>query len=119
MSILHYNFDAANVNGDKEPVVLPNLPTPINKLSANETNNIRDKINEIIDNLNPGIDGEPILFTAIATGINQTFTGIPYKIGSVLKSRGELFKGAEWTQTGNTLTILVNVNVGNTIYVKP
>ena len=43
-----YNFDNANVAGDKEAVIVPNVPTLVNKLSANETNGIRDKINEII-----------------------------------------------------------------------
>lgn len=119
MSILHYEFDAANINGDKEPVILPNIPTPVNKLSANETNGIRDKLNEIIDNLEPAVDSEPLLFTAVTTGINQTFTGVNFRAGSVLKSKGELYKGTEWTQTGSTVTILVNVNVGNSIYIKP
>jgi hypothetical protein len=52
MSITHYEFDNANLSGDKEPVVPPNTPTQINKLSANETNNFRDKLNEVIDNVN-------------------------------------------------------------------
>lgn len=66
MSILHYEFDAANPNGDKEAVIYPNIPTPINKLSANETNNIRDKLNEIIDN----VDG-------LAPINSPAFTGFP------------------------------------------
>lgn len=120
MSISHYEFDAANPAGDKEAVIYPNIPTPVNKLSANETNNIRDKINEIIDNLDPVLTpAEPLLFTALSTGTGQTFPGVTFKAGSVLKSRGELFKGTEWTQTGNTVTILVNANIGNTIYIKP
>jgi hypothetical protein len=179
-----YEFDNANPAGDKEAVVVPAIPTLINKLSANETNGIRDKINEIITvgqthftniaylelrlkfkgiiagvpntlvELQPGdiVHGfadantiwtnaryeggdindrnnytplyepkqEPILITATATGINQTFI-LPngYAVGSVLKSKGELFKGTEWTQTSDILTILVNVNTGNTIYLKP
>lgn len=52
MSITHYEFDNANPSGDKEPVIPPNTPTQINKLSANETNNFRDKLNEVIDNVN-------------------------------------------------------------------
>lgn len=51
--ISNYNFDNANVDGDKEAVIIPNIPTLINKLSANETNGIRNKINEIIALVNP------------------------------------------------------------------
>lgn len=47
-----YQFDNANLDGDKEAVILPNPPTLINKLSANETNNIKDKLNEVIDTVN-------------------------------------------------------------------
>ena len=120
MSISHYSFDNANADGDKEAVIIPNTPTLINKLSANETNNIKDKINEIIDNLESGGSSpDPLLFTAVSTGTGQTFTGVTFKAGTVLKSKGELFKGTEWTQTGNTVTILVNVNTGNSIYIKP
>jgi hypothetical protein len=46
--IVDYEFDNANLNGDKEAVIVPNVPTLVNKLSANETNNIRDKINEVV-----------------------------------------------------------------------
>lgn len=44
----NYNFDNANLEGDKEAVIIPNPPMPLNKLSANETNGIRDKINELV-----------------------------------------------------------------------
>ena len=47
--INNYEFDAANVDGNKEAVVVPNVPTPVNKLSAHETNGIKDKINELVD----------------------------------------------------------------------
>lgn len=47
--IAPYEFDSANLDGDKEAVIVPNVPTLINKLSANETNNLRNKINEIIE----------------------------------------------------------------------
>jgi hypothetical protein len=43
-----YEFDNANAEGDKEAVILPNIPSLINKLSANEINGIRDKLNEIL-----------------------------------------------------------------------
>jgi hypothetical protein len=181
--INHYEFDNANLDGDKEAVIIPNPPTLINKLSANETNNFKDKINEVIDAINPlspiqylelrlkfkGVVGgtpntgpglqvgdivhgfadantiwtnaryewgdinnranytplyepkpAPQLFTALTTGINQTFILNPvFVAGSVLKSKGELFKTTEWTQTGDVITILVNTNTGNSIYVKP
>lgn len=175
----HYEFDNANVDGDKEAVIIPNPPTLVNKLSAHETNGIRDKINELVDAVNPLTpiqflelrlkfkgDGntaptlqtgdivhgfadadtiwtnaryeggdindrnnytplyepkpEPQLFTALTTGVNQTFILDPVFIaGSVLKSKGELYKDTEWEQTDDTITILVNSNTGNSIYVKP
>lgn len=115
-----YEFIDANAQGNKEPVQVPNIPTKVNKLSAAETNRIKDKLNEIIDEVNdPENKPQPILITATATGANQVFTNIPFQAGTVLKSKGELFKGSEWTQTGNTITILTNVNTGNTIYIKP
>lgn len=175
-----YEFDNANLNGDKEAVIVPNAPTLVNKLSANETNSIRDKINEIINLANPvltptaylelrltlkgegntaptlqagdRVSGfadattvwvnaiynggdvtnrnnytpvfrdkpEPVLYTAVATGANQVFIlPLGFKAGSVLKSKGELFKGSEWSQTADVLTIIINTNLGNSIYVKP
>ena len=175
-----YEFDNANVDGDKEAVIVPNIPTLVNKLSANEANGIKDKLNELVTASNPIIspiaylelrlkfkgdgntlktlqagdivhgfadtdiiwtnavsnggdlndranytplyDGkpDPILIVAIATGLGQTFIlPLGYKVGSVLKSKGELYKGAEWTQTADVLTIIINVSTGNTIYIKP
>lgn len=175
-----YQFDNANLDGDKEAVIVPNVPTLVNKLSANEANGIKDKLNEIINLANPTItpilflelrlkfkgdgntlptlqagdivhgfadvdtiwtnaiynggdindranyaplyDGkpDPILIVATATGLGQTFIlPLGYKIGSVLKSKGELYKGSEWTQTADVLTIIINVTTGNTIYIKP
>jgi len=174
-----YEFDNANVDGDKEAVIVPAVPTLVNKLSANETNGIKDKLNELVEAVNPLTpiqflelrlkfkgDGntldtlqigdivhgfadattiwnnaiyeggdinnrdnytpifdpkpEPISFVAPTTGTNQVFI-LPagFTAGSVLKSRGELYKGTEWTQSADALTIIVNTNLGNTIYVKP
>jgi len=63
---------------------------------------------------------EPLTFVAVTNGANQTFT-IPanFKVGTVLRSRAELYKTTEWTVSGTTLTIKVNLSTGNTIYVKP
>lgn len=179
-----YQFDNANLGGNKEAVIVPAVPSLINKLSANEANGIKDKLNEIITvgqnnftniaylelrlkfkgvvggvpnelptlqvgdivhgfadattiwanaryeggdvtnraNYTPIYDPKPspILFSALATGAGQTFilpTG--FKVGSVLKSKGELFIGTEWSQTADVLTIIINANIGNSIYVKP
>jgi hypothetical protein len=151
-----------------------------NKLSADETNNFRAKINELVDAANfSGVplfpvfalkfkgDGnedllnievgdivhgfydattiwtnamymggdltnkanyvqiadskpDPVSFVAPITGVNQVFV-LPagFVAGSVLKSKAELYKTTEWTQAGTNLTIIVNTNTGNTIYVKP
>lgn len=184
MIINLYQFDNANPQGDKEAVIVPNVPTLVNKLSANEINGIRNKINDIIpyaiiggapiaflelrlklkgsqggipntlntlqigdvvtgfkeagviwnnaiylggdptdrNNYTPmgEVSFEPILIVATATGVNQVFQ-LPdgYIVGSVLKSRSELYKDVEWSQTDDTLTIIVNTNVGNSIYIKP
>lgn len=177
--IAHYEFDNANLAGEKEAVIIPNPPTLVNKLSANETNNIREKLNQLVDATNPLTpiqflelrlkfkgDGntadtlqegdivhgfadastiwtnaryeggditdranytpiydpkpDPELFTALADGINQTFilpTG--FTAGSILVSRGEIFKTTEWEQTDDTITILIEIYTGNSVYIKP
>jgi len=73
------------------------------------------------DNYTPLYDPmlDPILITASTTGTMQSFIlPVGFVAGSVIKSRGELFKGTEWTQTDDTVTIIVNINAGNTIYIK-
>lgn len=179
-----YAFDNANLDGDKEAVIVPAVPTLVNKLSANEANGIKDKLNEIITlgqnnftniaylelrlkfkgvvggvpnelptlqvgdivhgfadettiwtnaryeggdindraSYTPLYDGkpDPVLIVATATGTNQTFE-LPngFLVGSVLKSKGELYKGIEWSQTADIVTIIINVVTGNTLYFKP
>lgn len=179
-----YAFDNSNLDGNKEAVIVPAVPTLVNKLSANEANGIKDKLNEIITlgqnnftniaylelrlkfkgvvggvpnelptlqvgdivhgfadettiwtnaryeggdindraSYTPLYDGkpDPILIVATATGTNQTFV-LPngFLVGSVLKSKGPLFKFTEWTQTADILTIIINVNTGNSIYIQP
>lgn len=62
---------------------------------------------------------EPQSFTAVSTGINQTFTITGgYQAKTVYKSKGLLYKTSEWTQSGSALTIIPNTNTGNTIYVE-
>lgn len=176
-----YNFDNANVEGDKEAVIIPNTPTLVNKLSANETNGIRDKINELIPlvngssptaylaldliakgeqggvaNTGAGLEvgdivrgfkeigvfweaaeytgGDPTdranylpfipntmppqTFTAASTGTGQQFIlPVGFIAVNVFKSRGLLYMGSEWTQTDDILTISININIGNTVYV--
>lgn len=175
----HYEFIDAKPDGTKERV-LGSTIFLYNKLSADETNAIRAKLNELVDAINtlgaplyPDFalkfkgDGntdqfvlevgdivhgfysagviwdnavynggdptdkanytrlveskpDPVSFVAVATGVNQIFT-LPanFTAGSVMKSRGELYKGTEWVQVGTSLTIIVNVTTGNTIYIKP
>jgi len=66
-----------------------------------------------------GIGTPPQSFTALSTGTNQTFviTG-GYQARTVYKSKGLLYKTTEWSQSGSALTIIVNTNTGNTIYVE-
>jgi hypothetical protein len=106
-------------------VVVPDRTSElINDGATGDSPFVEDVINSGIYGRQSGawvlLTGEPQTFVAIATGTNQTFT-LPagFIAGSVLKSRGELYKGSEWTQSGTTLTIIVSVTTGNTIYVKP
>lgn len=177
MAIAHYEFIDKKPDGTKERQLGATVQL-YNKLSAEETNNIRAKLNELVDaaNFSPvplyevfvlkfkgednidmlnfevgdvcsrysTVDGiwenalfnggdpqdpanytrifepkpEPLLAVAPITGINQVFT-VPFQAGTVLKSKGELYKGTEWSQAGDQVTVIVNVNAGNTIYIKP
>lgn len=66
-----------------------------------------------------GLSAIPQTFTALTTGTNQTFTITGgYQAKTVYKSKGLLYKTSEWTQSGNTLTIIPNTNTGNIIYVE-
>ena len=177
--IVAYTFDNANTSGNKEAVIVPAVPTLTNKLIASEINNLKDKVNEIIEVANLTISPilflelrlkfkgpnntlatlqvgdvvhgfkeagvvwseafylggsitdranyapispftfEPVLITATTAGANQTFSLTPgFTVASVLKSRGPLFKGTEWSQTGDILTIIVNLAIGNTLYIQ-
>lgn len=173
----HYEFIDGNVDGDKERVLGATVQL-YNKLSADETNLIRDKINELVDGFNliaPPIfpifalkfkgdgntnqlllevgdivhgfydattiwdnatyDGgdptdkdnytfistapnyEPMLFTA--TGSSNVFTLTSGMIAkNVFLDRGMRYKGTEWTQVGNDLTISgATLAAGRKIYV--
>ena len=174
----HYEFIDHNGAGLKERLLGATIML-YNKLSADETNNIRAKLNELVDAVNATgvplyevfalkfkglgntdmssievgdiatrystVDGiwenavyngggdtqdpanytlldlpkpEPILHTAVATGINQTFA-CAFEPGMVFKSKGPLYKDVDWTYDGADVTILGNVNTGNTIYIIP
>lgn len=66
----------------------------------------------------PKQDYEPMPFTAPTTGVNQEFTVHAGAVAkNVFKSRGLLYKGTEWEQSGDVVTILVNTNINNTIYI--
>jgi len=63
--IQDYQFNNADPNGDKQAVILPNLPSLINKLSADETNGIKDKLNELVESANSGGGGATVGVTQI------------------------------------------------------
>lgn len=66
-----------------------------------------------------GVGSPPQSFTALSTGANQVFAisgGVIPK--TVYKSKGLLYKTTEWTYSSGNLTIIVNTNAGNTIYVE-
>lgn len=179
--INYYEFiDGKPGSGLKERVLGPTVFL-YNKLSADETNNIRAKLNELVDvanfisiplfseyglklkgdgntnltvleagdiahryfdngtnaieelaRFNGGDPGDPASYTPISgkpdpdlqfatvDGPNQVFI-LPdgFIAGSVLVSRGEIFKDTEWEQNGNELTILIDIYTGNSIYTKP
>ena len=89
------------------PVSLPtDIDNPAKVLLVVDSNNISPYV-------------APVSFTALSTGVNQVFSlpaGATAK--AVYRSRGLLYRGAEWSQSGNALTIIVSVNTGNTIYVE-
>lgn len=66
-----------------------------------------------------GVGSPPQSFTALSTGTNQVFAisgGVIPK--TVYKSKGLLYKTTEWSYSSGNLTIIVNTNAGNTIYVE-
>lgn len=61
----------------------------------------------------------PVSLTAIVAGANQVFTlPLGYKPYTVYVSNGIIYKGTQWTFSGNQLTIIKNINAGNTIYIE-
>lgn len=69
------------------------------------------------NNISPYV--EPVTFTALSTGAGQTFTlptgAVPK---TVYKSKGWTRKGVDWSYSGNTLTMIMSVNAGNSIDVE-
>jgi len=176
--IAHYEFiDGKYESGLKERK-LGATTYLYNKLSAEETNNIRAKLNELVDaanfssiplygqfglkfkgdgnvdmlNLEAGdiahryttagvienarynggdpedpasytiisAKPDPVLFNAPVSGPDQIFTlPLGFNAGSVLVSRGEIFKTTEWEQNDDELKILIDIDAGNSVYVKP
>lgn len=82
-----YDFDNANVAGDKEAVIVPNVPTLVNKLSANETNGIRDKINELIPLVNGASPTAYLDLDLIAKGEQGGVanTGAGLEVGDIVR----------------------------------
>lgn len=92
-------------------VSLPvSLPSDIDNIS---------KVKLAVDSNNISPYVEPVTFTAVSTGTGQTFS-LP--VGAVPKtvyrSKGWTRKGTDWSYSGNTLTMITNVNSGNTIDVE-
>lgn len=89
------------------PVSLPSdIDDPAKVLLAVDSNNISPYV-------------EPVTFTALSTGTGQTFTlptgAVPK---TVYKSKGWTRKGTDWSYSGNTLTMIMSVNSGNSIDVE-
>ena len=122
MSIALYNFDNANVDGDKEAVIVPATPTLINKLSANETNGIRDKINEMIPFVNLSAPTQYLSLDLIAKG---SFGGSPntastLEIGDIVqgfKEEGVFWPAAEYL--GGDVTVRDNYKPVSVVYGEP
>jgi len=76
-----YEFNNANAEGDKEAVILPNLPTLVNKLSADETNGIKDKINEIAQVVNV-IDPDNVTLQQATAGANKNLVDGIFQAGT-------------------------------------
>lgn len=122
MSISLYNFDNANVSGDKEAVIVPNVPTLINKLSANETNGIKNKINEIIPFVNASMPTPYLDFKLIAKGEQggTPNTADVLEVGDIVQGFKEL--GVFWEAAkylGGDPTDRDNYEVVSTVKFEP
>lgn len=95
--ITPYEFDNANAFGNKEAVIVPNVPTLINKLSAAEINGIKDKINELVD---ASVYSQPIPFLDLRLKAKGSVGGTPntgpgLEIGDIVE--GFEIEGQYWT----------------------
>lgn len=117
-----YQFDNANAEGDKEAVIVPNPPTLVNKLSANETNNIKDKLNEVIDAVNSGGDSGTVTSVSgvadqitVANGTTTPVIGISsvFANSKANLSGGNSFTGVQNFANDIKLPVNSSVVLGN------
>jgi len=107
-----YEFNDANAQGDKEAVILPNLPSLVNKLSADETNGIKDKINEIAQVVNV-IDPDNANLQSVTNSGNVTDKEmiavsdglVPDDVFNQAVFSNKSFKAIN-TDTNNSITVL-------------
>lgn len=98
MALQPYQFDNANAQGDKEAVIPPNPPTLINKLSAKETNGIKDKINEVVGLINSGGIGA-VPYLELRLKLKGSFegvanTGLGLEVGDIVQGFSQ--EGVVW-----------------------
>ena len=118
-----YAFDNANADGNKEAVVVPNVPTLVNKLSANETNRIKDKINEVVAVVNLNVPTSNVVdFLELRLKLKGSQSGIAnqgdfLEVGDVVHGFSQA--GVIWTDAvynGGDPT--VRANYTSNIYVR-
>jgi hypothetical protein len=105
------------------PSYIKNKPTDVSEF-FNDAGYIPDVVDSGIYARSAGgwvrLNREPIPLIAPATGAGQVFILPDGFIPSmVFVSKGLIFKGTGWTFSGNQLTIISNVNTGNSVYVQP
>lgn len=96
-----YEFDNTNAEGEKEAVMPPDVPQMKNRLIANEINNFRKKVNEIVTALNPKFGGIPYgTFRLKAKGTDEGVvnTNFDLEVGDIVEGYGTgdmIYKGGD------------------------
>lgn len=96
---------------------IPTTPTP------NADDNSLQIANTawVINLLAPLFTPASLKYTALTTGVNQVFTGVNFKPRLIFKSNGFIRETSQWTYNSTTkeVTIIVNLNAGNSIDIIP
>lgn len=100
--------------------------TRLNSIAPGAEVNVQSDLAQIDDSQDDYVKGQNVFFSIerkpaqIETyaGISTFTVPLGYKVDRVLLVRAELWEGAEWTQTGDQLTITKTMNTGNRIQIN-